>query len=223
MAKKMAFLVLMVAIVFAVATYVSVPNARATVPTASLADRPVLQVGDTWVFRTADSKGVVGEETRTVTKIGLFQGMKAYFISSTNINGLLVVLDEDTNFVAYVDSESGAVVGERTGIRHWEWPLVVGNSWNFSVTWKMHGRTTLQSTYFVVEAYEEVVVPAGVFGAFRVVERSQVTTAEGRQFEYLTKRWWAPAIGNLAKYIGEAPTGFWVNRELLRYSPRGRM
>ena len=208
----MKIMLVVAAVMFVVtAAYADVPRA----------DRPVWSVGDTWTYQTTDAEGQIGERTNTVVKIEPFNGATAYFVSFTGIKELSV-FDEDINVVAFVDPASGAVVGERQGLRYWSWPLEVGMTWAYSGTQTVGGRTTSVQATVSVEAYEDLTVPAGAFGAFRVVVRSRVSTPEGRKFDQTETNWWAPAAGNSVKYSRTtSTTGFRESRELVRFTFAG--
>jgi len=197
--------------------------AVATVPIEAqtpTADRPVWQVGDAWTYRTIDTKGQVGERVNTVVKAEPFEGTNAYFVEISGAKEISV-FDENINVIAFIDAASGAVIGKRTGIRYWTWPLGIGNSWSYSGTQTVSGRTTSVQATVTVEAYEDVTVPAGSFAAFRTVVRSRITTPEGRQFDQTETYWWASAAGNSVKYSRVTSTGLRESRELLRYAFAG--
>jgi hypothetical protein len=75
----------------------------------------------------------------------------------------------------------------------WQFPLVVGNTWKkqYKVTFHAQNRTVPFEATQVVEAYEDIVVPAGTFKAFRV--RSSDTLGNENV------QWFAPDVGMFVK------------------------
>jgi len=75
----------------------------------------------------------------------------------------------------------------------WDFPLTVGKSWTkqYKATFRAQNREVPFETKQVVEAYEDVVVPAGTFKAFRV--RSSDTLGNENV------HWFAPEVGIFVK------------------------
>ena len=87
----------------------------------------------------------------------------------------------------------------------WEFPLQVGKAWTKQYKFKIHAQNSEMQfeTRQVVEAYEEVKVPAGTFKAFRV--RSSDTLGNENV------QWLAPELGMFVKTVlrrtDKAPQG----------------
>jgi hypothetical protein len=90
-----------------------------------------------------------------------------------------------------------------------QWPLQVGNEWqnSCSYTKSEDGRTShgTTSSNYTVLSFDRVVVPAGVFGAFRV----QIETGNAVRLEF-----WSPdACGGLVRSQNEQGTALTVLEE----------
>ena len=111
-----------------------------------------------------------------------------------------VVQDRDVGVMALLDA-SGRVMMKYDPPMSFEWPLEVGRTWTQQHTLTLAtGQTYPMTTRWMVEAYEDVTVPAGTFKAFKV------TMADSFGFKQTT--WSMPTtMGVFAKRINERPAG----------------
>jgi hypothetical protein len=91
------------------------------------------------------------------------------------------------------------------------WPLEVGKTW--SLAYRLSRTHPFKETLaikvdFQVEAYEDVVVPAGTFKAFKVV-----ATGTG-SFSSVSQTWVVPGLGlcgeHAVKKIEDRPASHWL-------------
>jgi len=105
-----------------------------------------------------------------------------------------LLLRQDSAMLAFVDAEGKPVISWDPPSR-WDWPLEVGKKWHrpFKVTLHAHGVTLAGDVSGVVEAYEDVTVPAGTFKAFRV---SITDTLHNDEIA-----WFSPELGMVVKRV----------------------
>jgi hypothetical protein len=108
-----------------------------------------------------------------------------------NPQGTLIMLPQGT-FVGLLGPDGKMAISWEPGTV-WDFPLTVGKSWTKQYKAKFHAqnREVPFETKQVVEAYEEIVVPAGTFKTFRV--RSSDTLGNENV------HWFAPDVGIFVK------------------------
>lgn len=167
--------------------------ATAQPPAAPRAEGPVfVPPGSSWVMAVRES-GSFGSSSRqgTVRARGEQTWSARKVIAYENEGATTLLLDPAT--MSYVARLRGSAPVESwdppTG---WTWPLWVGKSWtqNYRYTNHAAGRTSFVQGWYKVEAYEEVKVPAGTFGVFRVAYSDGYTEVTN---------WWSPEFGFLVK------------------------
>jgi hypothetical protein len=145
--------------------------------------------GSAWViaYKTSGSYGS-GSGTSTVRSEGErdFQGRKywAYSIDGTDMSHF----DSDGR---QVGRTVGGTLRETSdpGFQSFAWPLYVGRSWvhTFRFTDHAAGRTFDNVQWWsTVEAYEDVVTPAGTFKTLRIAHDNQSLRITS---------WWSPDLG----------------------------
>jgi hypothetical protein len=157
-------------------------------PGAPRADAPNPPApGSTWVFRDRNS-GSFGSETRERTVRAL--GEQAW-------QGRTYRAVADADVTSYFDLATGGVVVRARGSSPvesydpplaWQWPIFPGKSWMQSWRYTNHerGRTNDVNSWFKIERYEEVTVPAGTFKTFAI-------SVDDGFFRATT--WWSPDLG----------------------------
>lgn len=116
--------------------------------------------------------------------------------------GQMVRAFNDGDATLYVEHATGAWITRVRGTTPlesfdppigFEWPIFVGRSWvrNFRYTDHERGRSFDNvRSWYKVEAYEDVTVPAGTFKAFRVTSETGSTR---------TTMWFSPELGITVK------------------------
>lgn len=200
MTRRLARAVLATAVIMMVAgCATSEPPAGAVTAHARFAP-----AGFTW---TISEKGTGSyadvDRRRTLRVIGeqSWQGKRA--IAYTD--GSTTTYIDPTGFGWYARVRDGIPVESFEPPLNWSFPLFVGKSWSIDWRYMNHARNTSTDnlrTRFTVEAYEEVVVPAGRFKVFRV------SSDDGAALR--TILWWAPEIGLTVKGASERLTGHFL-------------
>jgi len=188
---------------FAVVGLTLLVSARPTVPAeapagAVKADMGFPPVGTKWVSRTVEEPGETKTQVFTVMQEGTYKD-KQVFQMSDGVE--TIVLDRATrNWIATlrdgkVDRSASPHNGELS------FPIWVGKSWVARYRFydsKTAGPSHYDVTYsWKVTAYEDVIVPAGTFKAFRL---------EGSNPFATTKIWYSPELHLVVKRIWERET-----------------
>jgi hypothetical protein len=159
------------------------------------ADVGFLPPGATWEVRTTDqTSGSISEEQRTTTSmeykgrkvLGTTSGGLVYLSDPATRNGLAVMRDGKEDRTWSPDS------GE------FSWPLWVGKEWQprySGVDVVNHKSWSVVEPRMRVEAYEDVIVPAGTFKAFRI------QTSPGIMYANSSTDWYAPEVKMIVKKI----------------------
>lgn len=164
------------------------------------------KVGDRWEWRQLDDRTGLEERkfARTVIDVdGAIQftnGLENYQISALIIDG------------GYLHSD-----------KPWRvWPLEVGKKWRFEGEWARSDSATGNTRQDVeVVAYEEVVVPAGKFMAFRIEHHGFYQNARRRSGQQNDTYWYAPEARADVKHHRDDGHNLYT-RELLSYKPAPR-
>jgi hypothetical protein len=127
-------------------------------------------IGSSFVRSVHDSGSYgKGPSTTTVTRAPNreWQGQTVAVWQQT-VGPTLLLLPENGAFVGLVNGEQPLVSFEPP--MPWPWPMKVGQGWTRNFTMHMHasGQRVPVEVHSVVEAYEDVAMPAGTFKAFRI-------------------------------------------------------
>jgi len=143
--------------------------------TTPLPDASRLTPGDTLEWRQVDNRTKLEESRITRT------------IVETNGVREVVYSDGLRRPVAFI------FVGEPSA-KPWRiWPLEVGKAWSHDTNWSRGDGVTGNTKQDArVVAYEEVVVPAGKFMAYRIEYDGWVTTSQGFRGRIADVYWFAP-------------------------------
>ena len=169
----------------------------ATIPTqapigAVQADLAFPPQGATWVMRRDMNTFTVVSEGE-----GMYHGKPVYRFSFGNETS--VIDKESGNKIADLrDGKELTTISPHSGTMLW--PLFVGKSWTARSAYEDHvNRRTWNNvvTYWTVEAYEDVAVPAGTFKAFRI------QSSPGENDGTIKTLWYAPEMKIAVKSIFE--------------------
>lgn len=135
------------------------------------------KVGDRWEWRRIDSRSKMQDQIRTRSVVNV-EGSLQFFDGTANVK----IPDQFTN--STYDSSA----------KPWRiWPLEVGKKWVFDSTWRRpDGVTGTIKQDVQVLAYEEVVVPAGKFMAYRIEYRGLYRSSQGFSGKQNDTFWFAP-------------------------------
>lgn len=168
-------------------------------PGAVKADLGFPAPGTKWVARIVPQSGATVTITYTVLGEGTYEGKPVYRVSG-GIDTL--VYDKATgNTVAILRmGKEASAYSPHAG--PFSWPLYVGKSWTASYTYHDSTRGMAVGPVkeeYRVAAYEDVVVPAGTWKAFRIESE-----AGGNSFSTI---WYAPEIKLIVKRVNETTIG----------------
>ena len=129
-----------------------------------------IAIGSSFVRATQDSGSYGnGRTTATVTREPNRQWKGSTVAPWKQTPGPTLLLDlQHGGFYALLNGEQPAISWEP--VLAWPWPMKVGQTFNRQSTMTLHAnnRTVPLEQNVVVEAYEEVTMPAGTFKAFRI-------------------------------------------------------
>jgi len=178
--------------------------------TVQLAERPIWAAGDSWTYRGRGPAGAY-TVTRKVLREGIFGGRDGYQIEAGDARYWY------TKQLGYLARTQGdKTVRLATPPEDWQWPLQVGKQWSATVTWTDSGeqeRTYVVTGVWMVEAYEEVKVPAGTFKAFKV-SRREIESGAAQEF------WYSPEAKGWVKVRGTNTADGNYEEELTAYTAR---
>jgi hypothetical protein len=169
--------------------------------TASMPDVSLFAVGDLWEWRQFDNRTKLDDPA--ITRLVVEEKGVREFVAEGMRRPLVW---------AYVAEPSS---------KPWRvWPLEVGKRWSIDMDFVSAGGSGNMKMDARVLAYEEVVVPAGKFMAFKIEHDGFVSTGNfnGRMVETF---WYAPDARADAKHVRRvARTDF--TRELVKYPRPGQ-
>lgn len=155
---------------FCIAAVVAAASACTTMEPNGTIRSSTVAVGSS-IVRSIQDSGSYGNGARTVTLTRMpnrdWKG-QTVGVWQPNAGPTLLLRPDDGAFVAFVNGEQPVVSFEPAW--GWPWPLKVGKSWTTNLMMTMHAsnqRVPVESRG-VVEAYEDVTIPAGTFKAFRI-------------------------------------------------------
>ena len=100
----------------------------------------------------------------------------------------------------------------------YNWPLKVGKKWKYEVKWSNdEGTTGKTSQDAEVVSYDEVIVAAGKFMAYKIEYKGRISNSRGYDAEVEDVWWYAPAIKSYIKHTQNDGEGLYIN-ELIKYS-----
>ena len=143
-------------------------------------------VGAKWVFST---DGEVSTSERLPD--GTHGGRRVLRIAGSD--GGMNLFDPDTgNWIATLDDRGIELRSAAPDIGDNNWPLFAGKTWTAEFTYRNRDPSFTidgMTTFWRVEAEEEVTVPAGTFKTLRLQSRP------GHRNAVLITRWYAPELG----------------------------
>lgn len=158
-------------------------------------------VGDIWEWRQVDNRTKLeeGKLTRTVV----------------NVDGTLRFSDGTTS------SQMSAILvngGYKETSKPWRvWPLEVGKKWGVDSDWlRADGVSGNTRQDVEVMAYEEVVVPAGKFMAYKIEHRGFYRNSRGGQGRQNDTYWYASDAKADVKHVRDDGYNMYT-RELVTY------
>jgi hypothetical protein len=173
-------------------TALLVGGASAVSAQPQLAERPTLRVGATWV--------------RDDGRFELVRADSGQYVFVSAAKELHLTAD----LAVFKVLRSGAAEQEFSPPPRIPWPLRVGARASVDGTWKppgWGGQATRVTSTWTVEAYEEIQVPAGRFGAFRLVltirEASGQAWGGRRSQEWSLRAWYAPEPQQFVRAEGQ--------------------
>lgn len=168
----------------------------AVLPAFALAqslERPVLSVGDHWVYRHVERMSGSHEtsrEFRVVEKLP--DGYRIESIRSDRAEPVTGIYDLDLNL------EERSADGGRLPRRDYSWPLTPGKTWPLEYTEDSAAHSDRRYTYRLkarVEGVEKVTVPAGTFDTVRVrVSGSYTRSNDNRSAPVDYIFWYSPEV-----------------------------
>ena len=149
---------------------------------AQTADMPTPEahaVGESWEWRRVDALTKL-EEARIVATV----------VKSDA--GPVFLIDGKTAPIATLLTQSSY----NPSPKPWRvWPLVVGKRWEFEASWtRSDGVTGSTQQKVEVTAYEEVIVPAGKFMAYKIEHRGFFRNSRGSSGQQDDTYWYAPDL-----------------------------
>lgn len=179
-----------------------------------IAERPTLNKGDRWDY----------ERRGKVVSYEFFEekdGQLIFHIQWDDGTKGTDIYTADLNFVKHV-RPNGEIKEEVTPFKgQFSFPLWVGKKWSYSFSTskgKQGASESRSDTNVKIVAYEQVKVPAGTFGAFKIEEVRYGTTKKGTQS--LTGKgltiWYSPDIKRYVKIESDDEI---YNRDLIKYMP----
>jgi hypothetical protein len=178
--------------------------------TVQMAERPIWTAGTSWTYRGRGPAGAY-TVTRKVLREGTFQGRDCYEIEAGDARYWY------TTQLGYLARTQGdKTVRLASPPEDWQWPLQVGKQWSATVTWTDSGaqeRTYVLTGVWMVEAYEEIKVPAGTFKAFKV-SRREIESGASQNF------WYSPEVKGWVKVRGTNTADGNYEEELTAFSAR---
>lgn len=169
----------------------------AALPPPGTAELEFPPVGTRWVSRTVDNEGASSTATWTVLEDGVYEGRPIHRVTDTRD---IRLYDKATgNWVATLrDGQARWVAAPHDGT--FSWPLRVGRSWVASIALHDRERGLSSSsivTFWHVDKYEQVQVPAGVFVAFKLEGSPGINNLT------YTTLWYAPELRLIVKQVRE--------------------
>ena len=159
-------------------------------------------VGDTWEWRQIDNRTKLdeGKSTRSVVSI---DGVLQFSTGTANSQMSAILV-------------AGGYSGPQS--KPWRaWPLEVGKKWVFDSDWlRPDGVSGNTKQDVEVVGYEEVVVPAGKFMAYKIIHRGYYRNSSGFSGQQNDTYWYAPDAKADVKQVRDDRYNLYT-RELVSY------
>lgn len=159
-------------------------------------------LGSTWAYRVTESGSYGTGNRQLVLRMGeaTWEGRKVLSFQNPNQH---MLQDERLALLAIL-SPAGELQMRYDPPIGWQWPLVVGKSWSQDHVLTLvaaGGRRIPFKADWTVQAYEDVMVPAGTFKAWRLVYQDS--------FSETQTIWFVPGtMGIFVKRLYERPASF---------------
>ena len=170
---------------------------------------PTWRPGDQWVY-TWTSGGESGIKTVEALEIQEINRISYYLVRVGDVEAFWT---RDLRWAGTI--KDGRVASRMTPPQPWfSWPLEAGRNWTHHGAYEdRSGKTEFKDVFSVVAA-ESVEVPAGRFGAFKIVRETERRDSD--------QYWYAPDVGFYVKWIGRrGDTQF--EEQLREYHPAPRL
>ena len=172
------------------------------------ADAPVWKRGDQWVYswETPQGKGIF---VWSVDHEEAVDGVEYYVLTA----GQREMYWRKSDLAIFMDKLGGRAEERNVPPRLlYVWPLTPGAMWEQTFTREQfrEKRTERLAMTCEVEAEETITVPAGTFGALKIVCREQRTGS------IIHETWYSPEVKNRIRERVPFPEGIWL-RELKAY------
>ena len=179
---------------------------------AQTAERPELRPGERWQF----------VEYQTVPST---QPNREWIIARAGANGFE---GTENGEPLRLDGELNVLESPRaqySAPRLLRFPLSVGDEWRYESDWlfKATGSSGASTVRVQVLAFESIAVPAGSFGAYRLVARAHVLGKSPKgslvDAEVVTTYWYAPSARAVVRSITHNPYVGVTTVELIAHEP----
>jgi len=184
---------------------------------AQSADRPAMNVGDTWAYaQTTDAGKEVKESTWSRKVVAVAADGTFEFQLGDRVHKY----DAAGNYLDPKGAEYNRTV--------YRFPMQVGSEWNYVAKFGTQVMMEQRGSYKVV-AYEPLTVPAGTFDCFKVDGKADAAYKASYQQQVRETYWYCPKVNGIAKLQRETTT---TSRDspssrektesvLTRYTPKG--
>ncbi len=167
------------------------------------AQAPLLQEGDCWQYRNINIKRDLNETARCVARV-LGDG---YLMETAGRVTGLARYDRNLVWLGSIGADRTIRQPARSDVPlRMKFPLWPGKNWtdSYRAMDETLGGFYSFANIYIVEAVEEVEVPAGRFSAFRI-KRIRMNLAKGEVVEGFT--WYAPGVQNVVRIWNNWPGG----------------
>jgi len=183
-------------------------GACATAPKTSAnnmaTEKPTLKdfkIGEKWIWKWQRSvEGEIRAEGEVSEEVVEFKDGLG-FSSGVDTIKIFNVLDEKPSSTPFYD-----------------WPLKVGKKWKYEESWEGNDGTKGKTSQDAeVISFEEVLVDAGKFMAYKIEYKGRFTNSRGYDGEMEDTWWYAPVIKKYIKHTNYDGQGIYV-KELINYT-----
>jgi hypothetical protein len=193
------------AIIYVVAILIFSACAKTPKTTANdrSTEKPTLKefkIGEKWTWKWKRSvEGEIRAEGEVSEEVVEFKGGLG-FSGGVNTIKILDILDEKPSSTPFND-----------------WPLKVGKKWKYEESWEGNDGTKGKTSQdAVVISFEEVLVDAGKFMAYKIEYKGRLTNSRGFDGLIEDTWWYAPEIKKYIKHTNFDGQGLYV-KELINY------
>jgi hypothetical protein len=159
------------------------------------------KIADRWEWRQIDNRTKVEEARPTRTVVSIDGAL--HFSNGTTTSQIPSTMTDGTN---------------KPSSKPWRvWPLEVGKKWSVSTDWiRPDGVTGTLKQDAEVVAFEEIVVPAGTFMAFKIEHKGWYQSSQGYRGKQNDTFWYSPEAKADAKHLRDDGYNLYT-RELVSY------